>query len=185
MKVKVKNMRGALGDIIKMQNILRTGLPERIFVAKYRRLMIKELGVISRENKEEMRKYLVTDTGKQRKANGGKYAGRDTTGAQADGGKMVKSYGVNQATGSYKNGKYVFRLGWGESAPDYTPFQEYGTRSGIKAMNTLMRSQEQIKDIIYQLKAKNNERWSLRDISDKPIPHIRSEIPQLTGTQGE
>lgn len=175
MKFDIKNLRQVEKQLSKMQTALVTGeVGERVFLMKYRNAMVSQFSYMANQSREEMREILTTKTGEERKAGGGRYAGRDTTGAKSDGGKMVKSYKMDPKTGSYQSGgKYTFRVGF-LNAPTYTIFQEYGTKSGIQGMNILMKDADYVKhDIIPQLKASGRSRFSFLRAVEGDIKVLR------------
>ena len=82
-----------------------------------------------------MRNYLEarpnwTPTGEKRKAMGGNGPGRVDTGTMRD------AISWKQIPTGVK-GYYKFRVGWVNSEPGYAIFQEQGTKSGVKAMNSI------------------------------------------------
>lgn len=83
-----------------------------------------------------------TKTGRDRKANGGKYAGRYLTGKMHDSFVATKGNGIT--TLNKKKVRFHVEFGWLRGMPSYTLFQEYGTRNGVVAMNALMRVQQEI-----------------------------------------
>lgn len=90
-----------------------------------------------RESKE-----VETKTGRERKANGGKYAGRYLTGKMHDAFVATKGNGITMLNN--KKVRFHVDFGWLRGMPQYTLFQELGTQDGIRAMNALGRAQQEI-----------------------------------------
>lgn len=176
MKFNIRNEREVQKQLKKMAYVLKTGeLGERVFLKQYRNLMVREFSVRASEARDYIRTVKTTETGRERKANGGKYAGRDTTGAETGGGAMAKSFKLNPKTGSYQaGGKYTFAYGFID-APRYTIFQEYGTRGGIEAMNVLMNERASMEDIVAEVIGRGGRRYDFLDIVEGDIKVLRKQ----------
>lgn len=70
-----------------------------------------------------------TQTGWARAALGGNGPGRKDTGALID--------GITWSGRKVADGKYSFEVGWLNGTPGYAIFQEQGTKTGVRAMNSL------------------------------------------------
>lgn len=91
---------------------------------------------------QEVRNYIryvaTTPTGLER----GKNPGRYESGALHNAFVGTKGSGVTRI--GTRKVRFYFEMGWLRGMPNYTLFQEYGTRNGIKAMNALMRARQEI-----------------------------------------
>lgn len=180
MKIDMKNVKQVNAQLGRMATVVKTDLPERIFLAEYRNMMVKRMAQATRDVKTNMRELYVTRTGLDRKAGGGRYAGRDTTGSKDGGGQMVRSFRLDPKTGTAQNGFYRFRAGWDKTAPNYTLFQEYGTKSGIEGMNALGLMSNYVRDIVNEAKAKQFE-FSFMQLMEQDIKVLRGSRINIGG----
>lgn len=107
------------------------GFPEEV-MTKY---FFQFLQGIAASGADVMRNYIeynshnYTPTGQRRADAGGPGPGRRKSGDMIAG---IKWSGKKVAPA-----KYEFLVGWLDGTPGYSVFQEYGTKSGVTAMNSL------------------------------------------------
>lgn len=103
--------------------------------SKYFYNMQRKFSNAYRTTKDYIKNVADTPTGRERKALGLGPAGRYETGA------MYDAFIMTPGGGTTRKGKgkvrFFAEMGWLKGMPEYTLFQEYGTKNGIKAMNAL------------------------------------------------
>ena len=121
---------------------------------------------VLRETKDYIRHVAVTETGRKRGKNKGRYESGDMhdnfIGTRGSGTKITRSG---------KSVRFFFELGWLEGMPNYTLFQEFGTRNGIVGMNALARAREEIQWGIEEELTKNKDALA-KDIQGALLAHV-------------
>lgn len=164
---------------VKLQN-LRAGITagKEVTVSasgNYFQKMQSRASSILRDTRWYIResKEVETKTGRERKASGGKYAGRYLTGKMHD--SFVATRGNGITTLNNKRVRFHVEFGWLRGMPQYTLFQEFGTQDGIRAMNALGRAQQEIEwQMIEEMS--NDTRALARDIRGDLLGTIRGTI---------
>jgi len=118
--------------------------PEEFFVKNYYR-HIQRIAFDARLLIIQIIEESETPTGERRVAKGAGRAGRIDTE------EMLKAVWARIVKTGNKS--YRMEVGWLEGKPGHAIFQEHGTRTGIKAMNSLNRAADFIEDEIRKLAA--------------------------------
>ena len=114
----------------RMEQVKSTieGFPKEVMQKYY----FQTLQSISASAADIMRHYIKSDPGLATEASKNRTppGGRNKTGKMWE---SVKWKLVESQKGTY----YKFEIGWLDGTPGYAIFQEHGTRTGVKAMNSI------------------------------------------------